>query len=294
MAIAQGSSELNITVAVRDARHDARPAGAAPRVPARPHSPLADTEGRAGRSSRSSASGRSAASCRGRSHSRSATSRHELGLEIRCVAVADRSGMKVRGEGLRRGARSRPSRKQKDGRPLLLRAAVAFRRRGAAAAPREALGLCPPGARSSSTSPRTRPRRCCRRRSSSGFHVVLANKKPLAARAGRIRRADGHRAPAQGLRCATRRRSAPACPCSTRSRSCRRPATAWRSILGCLSGTLGYVMTALEDGARYSRRRARCVEARLHRARSRATTCPAPTSRARRSSSRARSGAARR
>ena len=40
------------------------------------------------------------------------------------------------------------------------------------------------------------------------------------------------------------------------------------TILGASRGTLGFIMTALEDGKRVQRRGARGVEARLHRARS--------------------------
>ena len=157
-----------------------------------------------------------------------------------------------RGERLRRRARCRRLAKQKasgarlfaGGSPLTLAAAADDDARGAVAAP-----VAP-------ADPRRPHLGGDRAAAAGGARAGLPRRarQQEAARgpADRVRPADADGARARPRRCATRRPPAPACRCSTRSRSCRRRATASRAILGCFSGTLGYLMTALEDGQPFS------------------------------------------
>ena len=86
----------------------------------------------------------------------------------------------------------------------------------------------------------------------NGFDVVLANKKPLAGSWDSYAAllAASLERPAAGS--GTRRRSAPACRSSTRTRSSSRPAIACCGSKGRVSGTLMYVVSAVSAGRPFS------------------------------------------
>lgn len=249
VAIAQGSSELNITIAVQE--------GDAPRALVALHNefqldklrPLADPSGR---ESKLTLLGFGQI---GRALARQLVAqekylRGEQGLDIKVIAIADRSGIKIREKGftptaLQRAARQKASGARLfDGRsPLTLRQLQAMMR--------EELWLLPSHRPIlvDLTSEETAP--LIQEALERGFHVVLANKKPLAVPQIEFDRLL-QTARERGLALRYEATAGAGLPVVDTLTKLQDAGDRVETVLGCFSGTLGYLMTALEDGVAFS------------------------------------------
>jgi aspartokinase/homoserine dehydrogenase 1 len=174
---------------------------------------------------------------------------HELGLQLRVVAVADRSGVKVREKGFEIAQVEALARKKEGGRSLFARSSLAVPE--VARQLREKLwGL--PSWRSilvDLTADETAP--LVREALDQRCHVVLANKKPLAAPQEEF---DALLETARRRKVSLRYEATVGAglPILDTLKKLAEAGDRVDTVLGCLSGTLGYVMTQLEGGARYS------------------------------------------
>ena len=202
------------------------------------------------------------------------------GASVRVVGVVDRSGFVFDAHGLKSpqaGASCRPGRRA--GKPF------AQAPSGQSAAPAEAVSFFARHALARPvlvdvTAEETGPVLVSALQ--AGMDVVLANKRPLSgARAERGPPAGGGRGarPPGALRGHRGRR---ACPSWTPTASWSDSGDKVQKIEGCVSGTLGFLFTELGRRQAVLEGAAGGGGQGLHRARFRATTCPAPTWPARR------------
>jgi aspartokinase/homoserine dehydrogenase 1 len=249
VAIAQGSSELNITVAIAE--------GEATRALLALHSefqldklrPLDDSDGR---ESKLTLLGFGQI---GRALTRQliAQERHfrdELSVDIRCVAIADRSGVRIEEKGFSSQALARLAEAKASGAKLfeggspLTTAQIADEMR-------KELWLLPSyrPILVDLTSEETAP--LLLEALQSGFNLVLANKKPLAVPQEQF---DHLLATAneRGLALRYEATAGAGLPVLDTLAKLRESGDTIDTILGCFSGTLGYIMTALEDGVAFS------------------------------------------
>jgi aspartokinase/homoserine dehydrogenase 1 len=175
--------------------------------------------------------------------------RYELGLELRCVALVDRSGIKVREKGFPPAQLEELAARKESGGRLFARRAqgVAELRRGLL----EKVWSLP--ARRpvlvDTTAEETAP--LIREALEKRCHVVLANKKPLAvAQVEFDRLVETARRSKVSLRYEAT--VGAGLPVLDTLRKLSEAGDQVETILGCLSGTLGYVMTQLEGGAPYA------------------------------------------
>lgn len=249
IAIAQGSSELNITVAV--AGKDATRALVAlheeyqlDRI-----RPLADV---AGRQSKLTLLGYGQI---GRELARQLAAqdkhlRSEVGADIRIIAVADRSGVKVEEKGFSATALQRLAAKKESGgrlfdrtSPLTLAQMRTIMRNELWLLPSRRPILV------DLTSDDTAP--LIQEALEHGFHVVLANKKPLAVpqlEFDRLMQTSKER----GLALRYEATAGAGLPVLDTLAKLKEAGDRVETILGCFSGTLGFIMTALEDGVPFS------------------------------------------
>jgi aspartokinase/homoserine dehydrogenase 1 len=249
LAIAQGSSELNITVAV--AEEDATRALRAL------HSefqldrlrPLADVSGRESKLTLLGF-GQIGRALAAQLLSQEKHLREELGAEIRVIAIADRSGVKIEEQGFTPRALRQLSRKKAAGgklfdrhSPLTLEQMQSMMR--------EELWLLPSHRPIlvDLTSDETAP--LLQEALERGFHVVLANKKPLAVPQIEFDRLM-QTARERGLSLRYEATAGAGLPVLDTLAKLQEAGDPVETILGCFSGTLGYLMSALEDGAPFS------------------------------------------
>ena len=248
VAMAQGSSELNITLAVRD-----RDTAAALQALHREFQldrirPLPDVFGRQagvtllgfGRI--------------GRELSRQMAQQeryfaHELGLRLRCVAVADRSGVKVREKGFEIAQLEGLAQRKEEGRSLFARKSISVPE--VARQLRKKLWSLPSwrSVLVDLTADETMPLLC--EALDQRCHVVLANKKPLAGPQDEF---DALLETARRRKVSLRYEATVGAglPVLDTLKKLAEAGDRVDTILGCLSGTLGYVMTQIEGGARFS------------------------------------------
>jgi len=248
-AIAQGSSELNITATI--AEDDV------PRALRALHAeyqldkirPLADTTSREskvtflgfGQIGRALARQLAAQEKRLRA---------DLGVDIKVIAVADRSGIKVEEKGFAPDAleefaeRKESGAKLFDGRsPLTLAQLQAMMRKELWLLPSHRPILV------DLTSEETAP--LIQEALEQGFHIVLANKKPLAVAQIEFDRLM-QTARDRGLALRYEATAGAGLPVLDTLAKLQESGDKVEQILGCFSGTLGYIMTALEDGVAFS------------------------------------------
>ena len=249
MAVAQGSSELNITIAVleRDATralqalHDEFQLAKV--------RPLSDSAPR-GASLAMLGFGQIG---RALAEQLAAQGRHlerELGVRLVVTAVADRSGVRAAEAGLSTRELAALARRKARGERLHPGGAVlgleALRERLRAE-------LWPLPARRpilvDLTSEETAP--LLLEALAEGFHVVLANKKPLAGPQAEYDRLV-ETARERGLELRYEATAGAGLPVLDTLAKLRESGDRVESILGCFSGTLGYLMTALEGGRPFS------------------------------------------
>lgn len=246
VAIAQGSSELNITVAIK--REDV------PRALNALHRefqlskirPLADTHGRDsivaflgfGRIGRELAR---------QIISQDRYFRYDLGLTLRCVAVSDRSGLQVREEGFSNeellGMVTRKEAAPSGSGPRSMDAIAADLRRKLWVLPAANPMLV------DVTAEDTAP--ILRQAVDHGFHIVLANKKPLTIPQGEFDELmESLRS--RGLSLRYEATVGAGLPVLDTLGKLKEAGDQVETVTGCLSGTLGYLMTQLEEGTAFS------------------------------------------
>src|SRR5688572_6017726 len=249
LAIAQGSSELNITVAI--AENDVTRALNALHTEYQLEKirPLADTSGR---ESKLTFLGFGQI---GRALARQLVAqekhlRQESGIDIKVVAVADRSGIKIEEKGFSSAALQRLARQKATGArlfdrdsPLTLEQLQKMMR--------EELWLLPSHRPIliDLTSEETAP--LLQEALEQGFHVVLANKKPLAVPQIAFDRMM-QTARERGLSVRYEATAGAGLPVLDTLSKLKEAGDRVETILGCFSGTLGFIMTALEDGSKFS------------------------------------------
>ena len=249
VAIAQGSSELNITMTI--AERDATRALVALHNEYQLHKirPLADTSGR---ESKITLLGFGQI---GRALARqlNAQQRHlrdELGIDMKVLAVADRSGIKVEEKGFSAAALERMARRKASGTrlfdrtsPLTLAQLQEMMRREVWLLPSHRPILV------DLTSDETAP--LLQEALDRGFHIVLANKKPLAVPQIEF---DRLIATARERRLSFRYEATAGAglPVFDTLAKLRAAGDRVDLIAGCFSGTIGFLMTAIEEGRRFS------------------------------------------
>ncbi len=248
-AIAQGSSELNITATI--AEEDVTRALLAL------HSeyqldkirPLADTSGRESKVTFLGFGqiGRALARQLGAQEKHL---RAELGIDVKVIAVADRSGIKVEEKGFSPAALERLAERKAsgaklfDGRsPLTLMQLQTMMRDEVWLLPSHRPILV------DLTSEETAP--LIQEALEQGFHIVLANKKPLAVTQIEYDRLM-QTARERGLSLRYEATAGAGLPVLDTLAKLQESGDRVETIVGCFSGTLGFIMTALEDGRKFS------------------------------------------
>lgn len=249
VAIAQGSSELNITIAVSEGDATEALQSLHAEFQLEKLHPLADTSGR---ESKVTLLGFGQI---GRELARQLVAqekhlRRELGADIRIVGLADRSGIKIEEKGFRSADLQRLAKEKASGArlfdrdsPLTLRQLQSMMR--------DELWLLPSHRPIlvDLTSEETAP--LIQEALENGFHIVLANKKPLAVAQIEFDRLV-ETARERGLALRYEATAGAGLPVLDTLAKLQESGDRVESILGCFSGTLGFIMTALEDGARFS------------------------------------------
>ena len=249
VAIAQGSSELNITVAV--AESDATRALLALHSEYQLHKirPLADTTGREAKLTLLGF-GQIGRELARQLIAQQPHLRRDLGIDLKVIAVADRSGIQIDDKGfapgaLRRFARQKASgaRLFERGSPLTLHELEAMMRSELWMLPSYRPVLV------DLTSEETAP--LLQEALEHGFHVVCANKKPLA---GPQLEFDRLMATAKESHLSIRYEATAGAglPVLDTIAKLQSAGDSIEMILGCFSGTLGFITTALEDGVAFS------------------------------------------
>ena len=249
IAIAQGSSELNITIAVSE--EDATPALLAL------HSeyqldrlrPLADTSGRESKLTLLGFGtiGRALA---GQLISQEKHLRERLGVDLKVIAIADRSGIKIEEKGFSANALQKLAKKKASGgklfdrdSPLTLAQLRDLMRSELWLLPSHRPVLI------DITSEETAP--LIQEALEQGFHIVLANKKPLTVPQIEFDRMM-QTAEERGLSLRYEATAGAGLPVLDTVAKLQESGDRVESIVGCFSGTLGYLMSALEDGTPFS------------------------------------------
>ena len=249
VAIAQGSSELNITIAV--AESDATRALQAlhneyqlDRI-----RPLADTTGRESKLT-ILGFGQIGRELVAQLTAQDKHLRQELGVDVQVIALADRSGIKIEEKGFSAAALGRLARQKATGTRLFDRQSplqLSDLQRMMA----EELWLLPSHRPIlvDLTSDDTAP--LLQEALERGFHIVLANKKPLAVSQIEFDRLLAT-AKERGLALRYEATAGAGLPVLDTLAKLHDSGDRVESIEGAFSGTLGFIMTALEDGKKFS------------------------------------------
>ena len=249
VAIAQGSSELNITVAVSESDATRALVSLHNEFQLDKIRPLADTSGRESKLTLLGF-GQIGRALTGQLIAQDKHLRSELGLDVKVIAIADRSGIKVQEKGFSASAMQRMSNHKASGArlfdrhsPLTLKQLQAMMR--------EELWLLPSHRPIlvDITSEETAP--LLQEALERGFHLVLANKKPLAVPQIEYDRLF-QTARERGLSIRYEATAGAGLPVLDTISKLQEAGDRVDTIVGCFSGTLGYIMTALEDGRRFS------------------------------------------
>jgi bifunctional aspartokinase / homoserine dehydrogenase 1 len=249
VAIAQGSSELNITIAVDDAD--------APRALQALHNeyqldrirPLADTSGRESKLTLLGF-GQIGRELAAQLITQEKHLRQELGLDIKVTALADRSGIRVEEHGFSAAALQKLAKQKASGTRLFDRDSPLTLEQ-LRAMMREELWLLPSHRPIlvDLTSDDTAP--LLQEALENGFHIVLANKKPLAVPQLEFDRLM-QTAKERGLALRYEATAGAGLPVLDTLAKLQEAGDRIEEIQGAFSGTLGYLMTSLEKGVRFS------------------------------------------
>ena len=249
VAIAQGSSELNITVAVTE--HDATRALQALHAEYQLDKlrPLAEITGRESKVTLLGF-GKIGRALVKQLVSQNRHLRENLGLDIKIIAVADRSGIRIDEKGFASSALQKFA-KQKESGEKLFRNGSALQIDGLQQMMRRELWILPSHRPIlvDVTSEETAP--LIQEALEQGFHIVLANKKPLAVPQIQY---DLFMSTVRERRVAFRYEATAGAglPVFDTLAKLKEAGDRIETILGCFSGTLGFLMTALEDGKTFA------------------------------------------
>jgi aspartokinase/homoserine dehydrogenase 1 len=256
IAIAQGSSELNITVAVAEEQANDALRALHREFQLLKIRPLADVSGR---ESKLTLLGFGQI---GRELARQLVAqeqhlRGELGADIRITAVADRSGIRIDEHGFANEALEEMA-AQKESGARLFEGSSPLTLDQLQAMMRDELWLLPSHRPIlvDLTSDETAP--LLQEALEHGFHVVLVNKKPLAVPQIEFDRLM-QTAQEHGLSLLYEATAGAGLPVLDTLKKLREAGDSVERIVGCFSGTLGYIMTALEDGAAFQEAVAKAV-----------------------------------
>jgi aspartokinase/homoserine dehydrogenase 1 len=249
VAIAQGSSELNITIAISETE--------ATRALQALHNeyqldrihPLADASGRESKLTLLGF-GQIGRELAAQLTAQDKHLREELGLDVKVTAVADRSGIRVEEKGFSATALQKLARQKASGGRLFDRDSpltLAELQKMMASE----LWLLPSHRPIlvDLTSDETAP--LIQEALEHGFHVVLANKKPLAVAQIEFDRLM-QTAKDRGLALRYEATAGAGLPVLDTIAKLQEAGDRVETIVGAFSGTLGFIMTALEDGQRFS------------------------------------------
>ena len=249
VAIAQGSSELNITIAVSE--------GDATRALQALHNeyqldklhPLADTTGRESKLTLLGF-GQIGRELAAQLVAQEKHLRHELGVDITIVGLADRSGIKVEEEGFSTAALQKLARQKASGARLFDSDSLLSIAELQTAMEKE-LWLLPSHRPIlvDLTSEETAP--LIQKALENGFHIVLANKKPLAVSQLAFDELIAT-ARERGLSLRYEATAGAGLPVLDTLAKLQEAGDRVETILGAFSGTLGFIMSALEEGRRFS------------------------------------------
>jgi len=248
IAIAQGSSELNITVAVAESQAKEALVALHNEFQLDKVRALADTSGR---ESKLTLLGFGQI---GRALSRQLITqsehlRDELGAGIKVIAVADRSGIKIQEKGFSAAALQRLAKQKASGGKLFDRHALTLAELQKTM--RDELWLLPSHRPILVDLTSEETASLLQEALERGFHIVLANKKPLAVPQIEYDRLFAT-ARERGLEIRYEATAGAGLPVLDTLAKLRDAGDRVETIVGCFSGTLGYLMTALEDGRRFS------------------------------------------
>jgi len=249
VAIAQGSSELNITVAV--AEPDATRALLALHAEYQLDKlrPLAEITGRESKVTLLGF-GKIGRALVKQLVSQDRQLRESLGLDVKIIAVADRSGIKVDEKGFAPSALQRLA-KQKESGTRLFRNGSALAIDDLQQMMRRELWILPSHRPIlvDVTSEETGP--LIQEALEEGFHIVLANKKPLAVPQIQY---DLFMSTARERRVTFRYEATAGAglPIFDTLAKLKDAGDRVETIMGCFSGTLGFLMTQLEDGKTFA------------------------------------------
>jgi aspartokinase/homoserine dehydrogenase 1 len=249
VAIAQGSSELNITVAVSES--DATRALLALHAEYQLHKirPLADTTGREAKLTLLGL-GQIGRELARQLIAQQPHLRRDLGIDLKVVAVADRSGIRIDDKGFTPAALQRFAKRKESGARLFERGSP-LTLHELETMMREELWMLPSyrPVLVDLTSEETGP--LLQEALEYGFHVVCANKKPLAGPQLEFDRLM-ETAKERALSVRYEATAGAGLPVLDTIAKLQESGDKIEMILGCFSGTLGYLMTALEDGVKFS------------------------------------------
>jgi aspartokinase/homoserine dehydrogenase 1 len=249
LAIAQGSSELNITVAV--AEHDATRALQALHAEYQLDKvhPLADTTGRESKLTLLGF-GQIGRALIAQLTAQEKHLRRELGIDLKVVALADRSGIKIEEHGFTSAALQKLARQKASGGRLFDRSSPLTLEQLLTTL-RDELWLLPSHRPIlvDLTSEETAP--LLQEALEQGFHVVTANKKPLAVPQLEFDRMM-KTAKERGLSFRYEATAGAGLPVLDTLAKLKEAGDRVETILGCFSGTLGFLMTKLEDGVPFA------------------------------------------
>jgi len=249
VAIAQGSSELNITVAVSES--DATKALLALHAEYQLHKirPLADTTGREAKLTLLGL-GQLGRELARQLIAQQPHLRRDLGIDLKVVAVADRSGIQIDDKGFTPAALQRFAKRKASGTRLFERGSP-LTLRELEAMMRSELWMLPSyrPVLVDLTSEETGP--LLQEALEHGFHVVCANKKPLAGPQLEFDRLMAT-AKERGLSIRYEATAGAGLPVLDTIAKLQSAGDTIETIFGCFSGTLGYITTALEDGVAFS------------------------------------------
>jgi aspartokinase/homoserine dehydrogenase 1 len=249
IAIAQGSSELNITVAVAESEATRALVALHNEFQLDKIRPLADTSGRESKLTLLGFGqiGRALAK---QLIEQDRKLRRDHGLDVKVTAIADRSGIKIEENGFSPAALQKLSQKKAGGSALFDRDSPLTLRQ-LQAMMREELWLLPSHRPIlvDLTSEETAP--LLQEALERGFHVVTANKKPLAVPQIEYDRLF-QTARERGLSIRYEATAGAGLPVLDTIAKLHEAGDRIDRIVGCFSGTLGFITTALEDGRRFS------------------------------------------
>ena len=249
VAIAQGSSELNITIAVSEG--DATPALLALHNEFQLDKirPLADTSGRESKLTLLGF-GQIGRALAAQLVAQDEPLRAKAGADLKVIAIADRSGIKIEESGFSSAALQKMADHKASGGRLFDRSSPLTLKQ-VQAMMREELWLLPSHRPIlvDLTSEETAP--LLQEALERGFHIVLANKKPLAVPQIEYERLF-QTATERGLSIRYEATAGAGLPVLDTLAKLQEAGDRVEKIVGCFSGTLGFLMTSLEDGRKFS------------------------------------------